>query len=64
MKTTKWMVILSVTIILSLFVVSGANAWTVGNVEGTWGMIDRGAGGSLIDLVGYRWSRPGLGWWG
>lgn len=46
------MVILSVTIILSLFVVSGANAWTVGNVEGTWGMIDRGAGGSLIDLVG------------
>ena len=52
MKTTKWMVILSVTIILSLFVVSGANAWTVGNVEGTWGMIDRGAGGSLIDLVG------------
>ena len=62
MKKNKWLKVFSITMMLSLFVFGVVNAFSVGNVDGIWGMIDRGAGGSLIDLVGIIGQDPGSYW--
>jgi len=49
-------------VLMSLLVMTSASAFSVGNVDGIWGMIDRGAGGSLIDLVGIIGQDPGTYW--
>jgi len=51
-------------VLMSLLVMTSASAFSVGNVDGIWGMIDRGAGGSLIDLVGIIGQDPGDYWSG
>lgn len=62
MNKIKWLKVFSATMLLSLLLFSSVNAFTVGSVEGVWGMIDRGAGGMLIDLVGVIGQDPGDYW--
>lgn len=56
--------VIGILVLMSLLVMTSASAFSVGNVDGIWGMIDRGAGGSLIDLVGIIGQDPGDYWSG